>query len=145
VCPPIGVRARTGEPMRRSTTDDVEGMREDLAFWRDLGAGDDDNARDLLALFLTNTSTQISVIVSGLAAGRTNAVRLAAHTCVGSCSTCGLEKLTQLFRRLESEASDNRLDALADTVPLIVETFDQVRARLSRLLPVTAEPIEGRT
>jgi HPt (histidine-containing phosphotransfer) domain-containing protein len=121
-------------------------MREDLAFWRDLAAGDDDSARDLLALFLTNTSDQISLIVSGLAAGRANAVRIAAHTCVGSCSTCGLENLTQLFRQLEAEASDGRIDALSHTVPLIVETFDQVRARLSRLLvPLRSESIEGRT
>lgn len=132
--------------MRPSATDGVRGLREDLAFWRDLAAGDDDSARDLVALFLTNTSDQISLIVSGLAAGHTNAVRIAAHTCVGSCSTCGLDTLTQLFRQLEAEASEGRIDALSHTVPLIVETFDQVRARLSRLLgPLRFESIEGRT
>ena len=131
--------------MRKATNHDLGGVPADLAFWRDLAAGDDNSARELLALFLTNTSDQISAIVSGLAAGRANEVGVAAHTCVGSCSTCGLEPLTQLFRRLEAEAIAGRLDALSHTVPLIVETFDRERARLSRLLvPLTSESIGER-
>ena len=63
-----------------------DAARADLDFWKDLAGGDDDAGRELLALFLGDTSTQISLIVSGLATGDASAVGRAAHSCVGSSS-----------------------------------------------------------
>lgn len=127
-------------------TNDAAAAREDLDFWKDLAGGDDDAGRDLLALFLGDTSTQISLMVSGLASGDAGVVCRAAHSCVGSSSTCGLEPLAELFRRVEQEAGDKSLDALSHSVPLVVETFDQVHARLTRAISATSpESIEERT
>ena len=120
--------------------------RADLDFWKELAGGDDDTGRELLTLFLGDTSTQISVMVSGLAAGDADAVCRAAHTCVGSSSTCGLEALADLFRRVEQEAGDKALDALSHSVPLVVETFDQVHIRLTRAISASSpESIQERT
>jgi HPt (histidine-containing phosphotransfer) domain-containing protein len=119
--------------MRRPADHDTS-VRADLDFWRDLSGGDDHSARELVALFLTNTSEHIAHMVSGLAAGNAEAVCRAAHTCIGSCRTCGLEGLADLFRQLEQEAGEKRLDALSHTVPRIVETFDEVHARLTRAI-----------
>jgi len=131
--------------MDAHTNDDVA-ARADLDFWKDLAGGDDDTGRELLALFLGDTSTQISLMVSGLAAGDAVAVCRAAHSCVGSSSTCGLEALAELFRRVEQEAGEKSLDALSHSVPLIVETFDQVHARLTRAIAAKSpESIEERT
>ena len=113
-------------------------MRADFAFWRELAGGDDGSARELVALFLRSTSEQISVVISGLAAGNAGEMARAAHTCAGSCSTCGADSLARLFRQLEHEATDRRLDALSHTVPLIVETFDGVHARLARMLAASS-------
>jgi HPt (histidine-containing phosphotransfer) domain-containing protein len=128
--------------MRRRASQNPTGIRGDLAFWSELAGGDENSGRELVALFLATTSDQISAIVSGLAAANIGAVSRAAHSCVSSCSTCGLDELAQLFRHLECEAGERRLDALSHTVPLIVETFDDVRTRLSRVLAAsTPEPL----
>ena len=117
-------------------------IRADLAFWKDLAGGDNDCARDLLTLYLADTSAEISRMVSALADGRAEDVGRAAHTCAGSSSTCGVHDLADLFRRLEAQARDNRLDELSDTLPLIVETFDQVHQRLTRAIAASQAPIQ---
>ena len=120
--------------------------RADLDFWKDLAGGDDDSGRELITLFLGDTSSQISQMVTGLAAGDVNAVCRAAHTCIGSSSTCGLDSLAELFRRVEQEAVDKSLDALSHSVPLIVETFDRVHARLTKAMAASSpESIQERT
>ena len=124
--------------MRASVSRNSAGVRADLAFWSELAGGDENSGRDLVALFLATTADQISAMVSGLAAANTDAVSRAAHSCVSSCSTCGLEGLAQMFRRVEREALERRLDALSHTIPLIVEIFDEVRTHLSQLLATSA-------
>lgn len=125
---------------------DTAALQADLDFWRDLAGGDDDCARELLTLYLSDTSAQISLMVSGLAAGRADEVGRVAHTCAGSSSICGVDPLAALFRQLEQQARDNRLDELSDTLPLIVETFDQVHARLTKAIAASSsEPIQERT
>ena len=131
--------------MDAPTNHDAAAIRADLNFWRDLAGGDDESARELLTLFLVDTSAQISSMVSGLAAGDVDEVCRAAHTCVGSSSTCGLDTLAELFRQLEEEAGEKRLDALKKSVPLIVQTFGRVHARLTRAIaPSLPEPIQER-
>jgi HPt (histidine-containing phosphotransfer) domain-containing protein len=116
----------------------------DLEFWRDLAGGDNDSARDLLTLYLGDTSAQISLIGSGLAAGNADQVARAAHSCAGSSSACGIETLAALFRRLEQQARGNRLDELSDTLPIIVEAFGQVHARLTKTIAASSESIPER-
>ena len=84
-------------------------------------------------------------MVSALAAGRSDDVGRAAHTCAGSSSTCGIDILADLFRRVEQQACDNQLDKLSDTVPLIVETFEQVHVRLMKAIVASLEPTQERT
>ena len=127
-----------------ASNNDPAAVRADLGFWRDLAGGDDESARDLLTLYLEDTSAQISLMVSAVAAGSADQVGRAAHACAGSSSTCGVETLAELFRRLEQQARDNRLDELSDTLPLIVETFDHVHARLTRTIAASSEPTQER-
>ena len=119
-------------------------LQADFAFWRELAGGDNDCARDLLTLYLADTSAEISRMVSGLADGSPAEVGRAAHTCAGSSSTCGVDNMAELFRRLEAQARDNRLDELSDTLPLIVEVFDQVRLRLTKVIAASLAPIQER-
>jgi HPt (histidine-containing phosphotransfer) domain-containing protein len=66
----------------------------------------------------------------------------AAHACAGSSGTCGVDTLAELFRRLEQQARGNRLDELSVTLPLIVETFTDVRARLTKTIAASSEAIQ---
>jgi HPt (histidine-containing phosphotransfer) domain-containing protein len=117
--------------------------RADLDFWRDLSDGEDGGGRELLTLYLEDTAAQILIMISGVANGRAEEVARAAHTCAGSSGTCGVEDLARLLRRLESEARDHRHEAVADTLPLIVETFDRVRARLTKAIAApTRVPVQ---
>jgi HPt (histidine-containing phosphotransfer) domain-containing protein len=119
--------------------------RADLDFWRDLSEGSDESGRELLTLYLADTGAQILLMISGLAAGLTEDVGRAAHTCAGSSGTCGVDDLARLFRQLEYEARDGRDEAMATTLPLIVETFDGVQVRLLKAIAVpTSDPIQER-
>ena len=127
------------------SNNDTAGVRVDFDFWRELAGGDDECARELLTLYLGDTSSQISLMISGLAAGSADQVGRAAHACAGSSSTCGVETLADLCRRVERQAGDNRLDELSDTLPLIVQRFDQVHARLTQTIAASSAPIQERT
>jgi HPt (histidine-containing phosphotransfer) domain-containing protein len=117
--------------------------RADLDFWRDLSEGDDDAGRELVTLYLGDTSAHILLMISGLANGRAREVAIAAHTCAGSSATCGVDDLARLFRQLEDEARDNRHESLSHTLPIVVETFDRVRVRLLKAIAAsTPEPVQ---
>ena len=118
--------------------------RADLDFWSELAGGDDASGRELLTLYLEDTAAQIALMVSSLAAGRAEEVGSAAHTCAGSSGTCGVDTLADLFRQVEQQARDNRLSELAHTLPLIVGTFEQVRARLTKAIAAGPEPEQAR-
>ena len=128
--------------MDAPSNNDTATLRADLEFWRDLAGGDDDAARDLLTLYLEDTSAQISLMVSGLTAGSADQVSRAAHACAGSSSTCGVDALAELLRRLEQQALNKRLDELSDTLPLIIQTFDQVHARLTKTIAASSGLIQ---
>jgi HPt (histidine-containing phosphotransfer) domain-containing protein len=121
---------------------DTDAARADFGFWCDLAGGDDEAARDLLTLYLEDTSAQISLMVTALAGGSADQVGRAAHACAGSSGTCGVDTLEELFRRLEQQARGNRLDELSVTLPLIVETFTHVRARLTKTIAASLEAIQ---
>ena len=121
---------------------DTAAVPADLRVWCDLAGGDDEAARDLLTLYVEDTSAQISLMISALAIGRADQVGLAAHACAGSSSTCAVDALLQLFPRLEQQARDNRLDELSDTLPLVVEAFNHVRARLTKTIAASSEAIQ---
>jgi len=125
-----------------SSNNDTAAARADLGFWRDLAGGDDSAARDLVTLYLEDTSAQISLMASALATGSADQVGRAAHACAGSSGTCGVDTLAELFRRLEQQARGNRLDELSVTLPLIVETFTDVRARLTKTIAASSEAIQ---
>jgi HPt (histidine-containing phosphotransfer) domain-containing protein len=110
------------------------GARADLDFWRDLSEGSDDDGRDLLALYLRDTSEQILRMISSLADGRIDDVAVAAHACAGSSGTCGVASLARLCRQLECEARDQQQTAMSDTLPRIVETFDGIHERLTKAI-----------
>jgi HPt (histidine-containing phosphotransfer) domain-containing protein len=117
--------------------------RADLDFWRDLSDGDDDAGRELLTLYLEDTSAQILIMISGVANGLADDVARAAHTCAGSSGTCGVDELARLLRQLEYAARDTRHEALSDTLPLVVETFDRVRARLMQAIAAPSrDPVQ---
>ena len=128
--------------MNASNNTDTAAARADLGVWRDLAGGDDEAARDLLTLYLEDTDAQISLMVSALAAGSADQVGRAAHACAGSSGTCGVDTLAELFRRLEQQARTNRLDELSETLPLILEAFNDVRARLTKTILASSEAIQ---
>jgi len=130
--------------MDASINSDTAAERADLGFWRDLAGGDDEAARDLLTLYLEDTSAQIALMVSALATASADQLGRAAHACAGSSGTCGVDTLAELFRRLEQQTRGNRLAESSDTLSLIVETFDHVRARLTKTIAASSEAKQER-
>lgn len=73
-------------------------------------AGDEQLAREMVALFVGECPRMIGAIQDALAAGDADAVRRAAHSFKGAVGNFTSEGLTVTARELEQAAAEGRLD-----------------------------------
>ena len=71
--------------------------------------GSADNLRELVELYLSQTSEQLDKLGSAVAAGDTAEVRRVAHSCAGASATCGMRYLVPLLRELEHQGREGKL------------------------------------
>jgi HPt (histidine-containing phosphotransfer) domain-containing protein len=76
-------------------------------------AGDEDLARQMVALFISESPRMRTALVDAFASGSPDAVRRAAHSFKGAVSNFSEEGLTATARLLEQTAAEGRLDDAA--------------------------------
>jgi HPt (histidine-containing phosphotransfer) domain-containing protein len=92
-------------------------------------AGDEDLAREMVALFISECPRMRRALVDAFASGSPDAVRRAAHSFKGAVSNFSDDGLTATARQLEQTAAEGRLDDAATLFErLEQETDDLVRA-----------------
>ena len=69
----------------------------------DFANGDIENLRELVDLYLQQTSKQIVQLASAVEALSGDEVKRLAHSCAGASSTCGMTGITPLLRELERQ------------------------------------------
>jgi two-component system sensor histidine kinase/response regulator len=79
-------------------------------------AGDEELARQLVALFVDDCPRMLAAIHTAMATGRPDAVRRAAHAFKGSVSNFTLDGPAVTARTLEFHAASGRLDGAADLI-----------------------------
>ncbi len=81
----------------------------DMARLLDFTDGSPENLRELVTLYLDQTSAQIEQIEAAVRDGKAQEVRRLAHSCAGASATCGMTNLVPLLRELERLGAENVL------------------------------------
>ncbi len=76
----------------------------DMARLMDFSDGNLDNLRELVSLYISQTTTQITQLLAAVKGSNGPEVRRLAHSCAGASATCGMSALASLLRQMERRA-----------------------------------------
>jgi len=106
----------------------------DLVWLKECTDDDLDAMKAMVELYLARTTTQLSELDAAIAADSASDVRRIAHACVGSSGTCGMNGMSQIFKRLEKMGASGKL---IDAAPIAAEA----RAEFERVKLFVAEKV----
>jgi CheY-like chemotaxis protein len=109
----------------------------DMARLLDFTDGNPDNLRELVNLYLSQTTEQLEQLKAAVQAGRVQEVRRLAHSCAGASATCGMRRLVPLLRELERQGADARLTNAGELSHQAGQEFERIREFLEARM---AEP-----
>jgi CheY-like chemotaxis protein len=96
--------------------------------------GTQDNLRELISLYMTQTTTQLEQLTKAVAAADASEVRRLAHSCAGASATCGMRHLAPLLREMERQAIEGRLTGAAELNQQVAREFARIRLFLKEHL-----------
>jgi CheY-like chemotaxis protein len=102
----------------------------DMDRLNDFTNGDFNDLRDLVTLYLKQTTGQIEQLANAVKAGSVADVRRLAHSCAGASATCGMVKIVPYLRDLEHQADAGNLSNAPDLTRKVEEEFKRIRAFL---------------
>jgi CheY-like chemotaxis protein len=108
----------------------------------DFSDGSADNLRELITLYLTQTTEQLEQLTVAVKAGSAPEVRRLAHSCAGASSTCGMIRIVPLLRELERQGEEKKLVNAVELCRQTNAEFDAIRdfldAHLAKLSSLVA-------
>ena len=81
----------------------------DMERLRELTDGTESGVRDLVKLYLEQTSEQLQQLEAAIKAGEAAEVRRLAHSCAGASSTCGMSGIVPMMREMERQGFEAKL------------------------------------
>jgi CheY-like chemotaxis protein/nitrogen-specific signal transduction histidine kinase/HPt (histidine-containing phosphotransfer) domain-containing protein len=111
----------------------------DMARLMDFTDGSAQNLRELVTLYLEQTSTQLEQLEAAVQAGQAQEVRRLAHSCAGASATCGMAKIVPLLRELERQGFENKLTNSAELCEQVGKEFTRIRNFLAAYQPPPAD------
>ncbi len=122
----------------------VEDPPVDMARLNDFTNGNVDELRDLVTLYVKQTTGQVDQLAAAVKAGAAQDVRRVAHSCAGASATCGMARIVPFLRQLEHEAEEGNLSNAPELSRQVAEEFQRIRvfleaelAKQSALAPQT--------
>jgi HPt (histidine-containing phosphotransfer) domain-containing protein len=95
-----------------------------------LTSGNLDELRDLINLYLKQTSEQITQLLAAVKSGAAPDVRRLAHSCAGASATCGMRGIVPPLRELEREGDSGNLTHAPELARAVEQEFNRIRAFL---------------
>ncbi len=114
----------------------------DMARLLDLTDGSLDNLRELVALYLSQTSGQVEQLQKAAQSNNAQEVRRVAHSCAGASATCGVKSLVPLMRELERQGNDGKLTNAVELCRQADVEFARLRTFLETYLARQSELAE---
>jgi CheY-like chemotaxis protein/HPt (histidine-containing phosphotransfer) domain-containing protein len=108
----------------------------------DFSDGSIDNLRELITLYVTQTTEQLEQLSAAAQSGSAAEVRRLAHSCAGASATCGMVRIVPLLRELERQGEEKKLVNAVDLCRQARLEFDCIRefldAHLAKVSPLAA-------
>jgi CheY-like chemotaxis protein len=108
--------------------------------------GNLDSLRELVTLYLDQTTTQLEQLDAAIQAQSAKEVRRLAHSCAGASATCGMRRLVPMLRELEHKGFENKLDGAASICENASREFARIRIFLEAHLAASSNadiPVGG--
>jgi HPt (histidine-containing phosphotransfer) domain-containing protein len=93
----------------------------------DFTEGSLDSLKELVTLYLDQTTGQMEQLENAVQAGNASEVRRVAHSCAGASATCGMQLLVPLLRDLEKQGFEETLTTAAEVCAAAVKEFERIR------------------
>jgi CheY-like chemotaxis protein len=101
--------------------------------------GDPDSFRELVTLYVSQTSEQLEQLESAVRSSVAGEVRRIAHSCAGASATCGMRRLVPLLRELERQGTEEKLTNAENICQQANREFSSIRRILEAHLSKEAE------
>jgi HPt (histidine-containing phosphotransfer) domain-containing protein len=102
--------------------------------------GDPGGLRELIDLYLKQTTQQITQLDDAVRANNADEVRRVAHSCAGASATLGMTRLVPLLRDLEKQGASGTLTTAAQLCENAAREFKLIQNFLAALPARTATP-----
>lgn len=102
----------------------------DLDRLRDISDNDPAGLREIVELYLKQTTGQLAELQTAVTAADAGAIRRLAHSCAGASATCGMNSIVPALRQLEHQGQSGQL---AGTTELL-QTAQNEFARIQKFL-----------
>lgn len=102
----------------------------DMDRLRDVMGDDPEEVREIVELYLSETTKSIAKLHAAIAADDAAQVDLLAHNCVGSSANCGMTALIAPLRELERKGRENNLSGAARLVVQVSREFEHIESFL---------------
>ena len=107
---PAAADCRASDPGGKPPTPAASGnVPVDMDRLLEFTDGNPDSLRELITLYLEQTTEQLEQLGAAVEAGQAGEVRRLAHSCAGASATCGMRDLVPLLRELERQGAEGAL------------------------------------
>jgi CheY-like chemotaxis protein len=100
----------------------------------DFTNGNPDDLRELILLYLRQTSEQVQQLNAAVQANSAVEVRRLAHSCAGASATCGMGGIVPMLRELERQGLEEKLTSAKELSQKVGEEFLRIRTFLENYL-----------
>jgi HPt (histidine-containing phosphotransfer) domain-containing protein len=101
----------------------------------DLTDGNADSFRELVELYIKQTTQQLAQIQDAIRANNTTEVRRVAHSCAGASATLGMVRLVPMLRDLEKQGHEGILTTAAQVAENATREFKLIQDFLAAQSP----------
>jgi len=98
---------------------------------RDITMDDEELMREILAVLVDDTSTQIPKLESAVLKSDSNLSMQLAHYCKGACSNVGANAAAQVFRDIERQARDLEFQRCTTSLLALATEMERLRAEVT--------------
>jgi HPt (histidine-containing phosphotransfer) domain-containing protein len=100
----------------------------------DFANGDPANLRELVDLYIDQTSKQLVQLVAAVESKSGDIVKRVAHSCSGASSTCGMAVIVPLLRELERQGAEGLQSNAPQLAADVSREFNRIQTFLSDYL-----------
>ena len=118
----------------------AEVLPVDMDRLNELTDSDADSIRELVDLFLKQTTQQLAQLEAAVRANKADDVRRVAHSCAGASATLGMTRFVPLLRKLERQGASGMLTTATQIYEDTAREFKLIQNFLAAQLNSAAPP-----